>query len=204
MCCCRSFVGSIIIRFPLCEAWGSYGCGEKEGLLLIGQYLVCCTSWNAAHPTPSHYCLVLAGHSLCSEQDSCAETTPEEAEVHILESSDEADKTSKVWNFHLHIVNSRSSAGWKLACWLHSCMWLEDLFQENVALVFKVFTHDMEWNQLDPWLQTIPPAEPKCSHFAHHGYAGCCMVLMILNATKVCASLFTVWSCLNVACHILI
>ncbi|KAJ6662467.1 hypothetical protein lerEdw1_011881 [Lerista edwardsae] len=35
------------------------------------------------------------GHSLCSEQDSCAETTPEEAEVHILESSDEADKTSK-------------------------------------------------------------------------------------------------------------
>ncbi|XP_053164422.1 rho guanine nucleotide exchange factor TIAM1 isoform X2 [Hemicordylus capensis] len=35
------------------------------------------------------------GHSLCSEQDSCAETTPEEAEMHVLESSDEADKTSK-------------------------------------------------------------------------------------------------------------
>ncbi|XP_054830594.1 rho guanine nucleotide exchange factor TIAM1 isoform X1 [Eublepharis macularius] len=36
-----------------------------------------------------------AGHFLCSEQDSCAEMTPEEAEAQVLESSDEADKTGK-------------------------------------------------------------------------------------------------------------
>ncbi|XP_028582842.2 rho guanine nucleotide exchange factor TIAM1 isoform X3 [Podarcis muralis] len=35
------------------------------------------------------------GHLFCSDQDSCAETTPEEAEVHVLESSSEGDKTGK-------------------------------------------------------------------------------------------------------------
>ncbi|XP_033002797.1 T-lymphoma invasion and metastasis-inducing protein 1 isoform X3 [Lacerta agilis] len=35
------------------------------------------------------------GHLFCNDQDSCAETTPEEAEVHVLESSSESDKTGK-------------------------------------------------------------------------------------------------------------
>ncbi|XP_053242556.1 rho guanine nucleotide exchange factor TIAM1 isoform X3 [Podarcis raffonei] len=35
------------------------------------------------------------GHLFCNDQDSCAETTPEEAEVHVLESSSEGDKTGK-------------------------------------------------------------------------------------------------------------
>nr|XP_060626422.1 rho guanine nucleotide exchange factor TIAM1 [Anolis sagrei ordinatus]XP_060626423.1 rho guanine nucleotide exchange factor TIAM1 [Anolis sagrei ordinatus]XP_060626424.1 rho guanine nucleotide exchange factor TIAM1 [Anolis sagrei ordinatus]XP_060626425.1 rho guanine nucleotide exchange factor TIAM1 [Anolis sagrei ordinatus]XP_060626426.1 rho guanine nucleotide exchange factor TIAM1 [Anolis sagrei ordinatus]XP_060626427.1 rho guanine nucleotide exchange factor TIAM1 [Anolis sagrei ordinatus] len=35
------------------------------------------------------------GHFLCSDQDSCTETTPEEAEMHTLESSTEGDKISK-------------------------------------------------------------------------------------------------------------
>ncbi|XP_060090328.1 rho guanine nucleotide exchange factor TIAM1 isoform X2 [Heteronotia binoei] len=36
-----------------------------------------------------------AGHFLCNDQDNCVETTSEEAEVLVLQSSDEADKTGK-------------------------------------------------------------------------------------------------------------
>lgn len=43
-----------------------------------------------------------AGHSLCSDPDSSAEAAPEEAEAQDLESSDEADKMSKVRRFNFH------------------------------------------------------------------------------------------------------
>ncbi|XP_054830597.1 rho guanine nucleotide exchange factor TIAM1 isoform X2 [Eublepharis macularius] len=45
--------------------------------------------------SPLRSCNNSQGHFLCSEQDSCAEMTPEEAEAQVLESSDEADKTGK-------------------------------------------------------------------------------------------------------------
>lgn len=48
---------------------------------------------------------ILAGHILCSEQDSCAEAAPEETERHDLESSDETDKMNKVRDFNFHITN---------------------------------------------------------------------------------------------------
>ncbi|XP_028582843.2 rho guanine nucleotide exchange factor TIAM1 isoform X4 [Podarcis muralis] len=55
------------------------------------------------------------GHLFCSDQDSCAETTPEEAEVHVLESSSEGDKTGKsteqvaAFCRSLHEMNSSDS-----------------------------------------------------------------------------------------------
>lgn len=49
---------------------------------------------------------ILTGHTLCSEQDSCAEAAPEEAEVPDLESSDETDGMSKVRDFHFHITKT--------------------------------------------------------------------------------------------------
>ncbi|XP_053242548.1 rho guanine nucleotide exchange factor TIAM1 isoform X1 [Podarcis raffonei] len=55
------------------------------------------------------------GHLFCNDQDSCAETTPEEAEVHVLESSSEGDKTGKsteqvaAFCRSLHEMNSSDS-----------------------------------------------------------------------------------------------
>ena len=46
----------------------------------------------------------LAGHSLCSEQGSSAEAAPEEVEGPDLESSDDTDHSSKVRDFHFHIL----------------------------------------------------------------------------------------------------
>lgn len=66
--------------------------------------------WNVTCPVISSLFCILAGPLLSNDQDNCIEVSLEETEVNILESSDESDKTSKVWNFHFHIVNSKISA----------------------------------------------------------------------------------------------
>lgn len=65
-----------------------------------------------------------------------------------LESSDEADKMSKVRKFHFHVTGSESAVRSQLMCLLHSCTQLEHLSWENVNLTFKVFTDDTECNKL--------------------------------------------------------
>lgn len=98
---------------------------------------------------------ISAGHSLCGDPDSSVETAPEEAEVQDLESSDEADKMSKVRKFHFHVTRSESAVRSQLMCLLHSCTQLEHLSWENVNLTFKVFTDDIECNKLQLWLWHI-------------------------------------------------
>lgn len=56
-----------------------------------------------SHPCPP------AGLSLCSDPDSSAEAAPEEAEAQDLESSDEAEKMSKVRSLNFHLAGRAAS-----------------------------------------------------------------------------------------------
>lgn len=60
-------------------------------------HLLCSAFWILGHfGWVFTHILFSAGHSLCGDPDSSVETAPEEAEAQDLESSDEADKMSKV------------------------------------------------------------------------------------------------------------
>lgn len=64
----------------------------------------------------SHAVCLPAGLSLCSDPDSSAEAAPEEAEAQDLESSDEAEKMSKVRRFNVHLI--RRAARLELLSWV--------------------------------------------------------------------------------------
>lgn len=74
-----------------------------------------------------------AGHSLCSDPDSSAEVAPEEVETQDLESSDEADKMSKVRRFSLHLTGKAARP-------------------EHLSWVCFVFVGDPGWNRPQLWV----------------------------------------------------
>lgn len=65
-----------------------------------------------------------AGHSLCSDPDSSAEAAPEEVEAQDLESSDEADKMSKVRRFNFHLTGRAAGVGHISGKTPGRCLWM--------------------------------------------------------------------------------
>lgn len=76
-----------------------------------------------------HTHVALAGHSLCSDPDSSVEAAPEEVEAQDLESSDEAEKMSKVRRFSFHL-------SW---------------YKKYTVFTVEVFMDDPGWNKLRVW-----------------------------------------------------
>lgn len=77
-----------------------------------------------------------AGHSLCSDPDSSAEVAPEEVEPQDLESSDEAEKMSKVRRLSLNLTGRAARA-------------------EHLSWVCFVFVGDPGWKKPRLWVWHI-------------------------------------------------
>lgn len=139
--------------------WGLALRGNSMSVILIFFLIFGNYSWVFIHISIS------AGHLLCGDPDSSVETAPEEAEAQDLESSDEADKMSKVRKFHFHMTRRESVLPSQLMHWLHSCTQLHRLSWENVNLTLKVFTDVIEYNKLQLWLWHVTTPQARLGLF---------------------------------------